>query len=250
MVLMSSMEITQSLPHYSQVDFVHRTVREFLASRDARDFLVRHTGPMFKPDLSLCNIYLALLKVRRPGFTVRPNLSFPETKEFLYHAYELEKVYEKSDHQLIDEFERVSSLHASLQSRDAYNPCGRYEAQGKQMTPFISVAASSGLRLYIIHKLSFSKAAWDSSEPLFYVLRGIVNLWTDESTNDICYLEVLEIILSTDTDRACPNSLVECLNDFPAITIWHFFLADIHDCMIKFPHRFCKSDWQRILWSC
>ena len=98
------------------VDFLHRTVRDFLRGYD--DQIKENLDEEFNPLVSLSKTCLGLLK-SLPNVDLRNRKSANQviglTDELLYYAHEVEK---RSDEQetplvhLLDELDRVNSYHA------------------------------------------------------------------------------------------------------------------------------------------
>jgi hypothetical protein len=84
-----------------------------------QDELRRRTGEIFDPDVSLCKIYLALLKT----FPTPPESSsllsqcFGMLDEFLYYARQAECRSGRSESLLLDELDRVNTEHAISRHR-------------------------------------------------------------------------------------------------------------------------------------
>jgi hypothetical protein len=105
-----------------QVDFLHRTVRDFLGADDIKKWLVAHCGKDFHADILLCRLYLSNLK----AVPVRiENLAGLKTItiRFSRHAKQVEtRCIEDQPEGLedvahpIDEFERALSSYNAAEA--------------------------------------------------------------------------------------------------------------------------------------
>ncbi|KAL4928882.1 uncharacterized protein BDV17DRAFT_263032 [Aspergillus undulatus] len=98
------------------VDFLHRTVRDFL--RDNHHTALHSLVPQhFCSQKTLCRMLLALIKCY-PVENFRRSLNglFTLVDEFLYYAYELEQLGQAaSQFPLLDEIDRVMTIHAKAE---------------------------------------------------------------------------------------------------------------------------------------
>lgn len=96
-----------------KVDFLHRTVRDFLKTKDMYNLLQSRTKN-FDPTVSLCRILLSELKViPKPSHFSGPGAIREMVWELLYYAFEVESKAKSADVAMIDEVERVLSTHMS-----------------------------------------------------------------------------------------------------------------------------------------
>ncbi|KAI1123462.1 hypothetical protein F5Y10DRAFT_51486 [Nemania abortiva] len=94
------------------VDFLHRTVRDFLRNEDVLNLLRSRLSGSFNVDLTLCQGYLLHLKrfIIGDDPTVSRELSFTKTLEdLLYFAYRYEKILKDSPKAILDEALRAVS---------------------------------------------------------------------------------------------------------------------------------------------
>ncbi|GKZ40081.1 hypothetical protein AbraIFM66950_002273 [Aspergillus brasiliensis] len=143
-----------------RVDFLHRTVRDFL--RDNHDGKLREgAGLTFNPTSSLCHLTLVLLK-RFPvhnEFRANINRIIQLVDEILYYSHEAEKRGGPAQVELLDELDRVVSLFAKKEqnhwthARDppASGSLQKYTEGGNYN--FLALAIQSRLVRYVRAKL-------------------------------------------------------------------------------------------------
>ncbi|OCT51420.1 hypothetical protein CLCR_07983 [Cladophialophora carrionii] len=90
------------------VDFLHRTVRDFLLSKTTQRVLNEYSSGAFDPNDFLCKATLAQLKMADPQSVDVPNLS----RAFLEHARALEKSSGAAHPRLFDTFTSLLKHHA------------------------------------------------------------------------------------------------------------------------------------------
>ena len=131
----------------NRVDFLHRTVGEFLNSKDIKERFIESAGANFDPKVSLCHGFLAVIKSI-------PTL--PE-KEYLIHelldyAYMSESETAVAQTEVIDELERVlCSAHPS-RSGIKLNPMRQSLKLDRRL--LLNSGSNSVLELCIQHCLS------------------------------------------------------------------------------------------------
>lgn len=164
------------------VDFLHRTVRDFLRET-YKDQLIREVPPGFDPKVSLCKMMITLLKGYplcqfREDFNVLLGLA----DEFLCYAWELEQKGEAEQEiqfTLLDQLDEVMTIYACDERNHWTNArdlptetvCIEWIEQGK--CSWLALAIQARLRLYVEHKLIGNPSNLDKpGRPLLdYALR-------------------------------------------------------------------------------
>lgn len=142
------------------VDFLHRTVRDFLRdnhhtalhSQVSKDFCSKKT---------LCRMLLALLKCYPvENFRRSSNGLFTLVDEILYYAYELEQLGQStSQFPLLDEIDRVMSIHAEEErvhwthGRDSPSNTTYVRWIERGHCSYLGLAAQARLRHYVEYAL-------------------------------------------------------------------------------------------------
>ncbi|KAF2849617.1 hypothetical protein T440DRAFT_499542 [Plenodomus tracheiphilus IPT5] len=223
------------------VDFLHRTVRDFLQD-NYYSKLTENLKSDFDSTASLAKICLAMLK-SLPGVdfgsTSSRNKIIGLTDELLYYAHETEKRSESSESTLIpvlDELDRVNSFYSRgvrnhwTQARDSVAARGLDEYREGDTYNFLALTIQARLVKYVRHKLDCdSRVMKKGGRPLLdYALRPrratAVSMpyhsRRDDSSVDIAMVQML---LEHGAD---PNQPVY-LND--GRTVWALFLLSIHE---------------------
>jgi len=143
-----------------RVDFLHRTVRDFLNDKNIQDKFRSQSGKQFDPRASLSRMLLGILKaVSLPeGFQSQVNTMFGLVDEFMQYTWEIELFYHRSEVALLDELDRVNSGYAKetknhwTNGRDAPKATDEpFEEYGRNN--FLAFTIQAGLRLYATEKL-------------------------------------------------------------------------------------------------
>lgn len=222
------------------VDFLHRTVRDFLRDYDLKAHL---TTGSFHPLVSLSRICLGLLKAVpvdnfRDSFTV--NIIIGITDELLYYAREAELRCNADQYKpiipILDEVEKVNSCHARgvrnhwTHARDSPNPRGAdmYKEGGK--CNFLALTVQSHLVEYVRAKLQADPGRlYKPGRPLLdYALRPRrvtpIGMPYHHIRDDpsIC-VEMIEMLLSP-AIKADPNQQLPLYENR---SVWTLFLTSI-----------------------
>ncbi|KAF1352018.1 hypothetical protein BDV97DRAFT_137122 [Delphinella strobiligena] len=148
-----------------RVDFLHRTVRDFLKTNDMHQMLSRRAKAEFDPRLSLCRMFLAQIKVLSFPDGVQKYLNglFAQIDEMMHYAQEVEAAYRASHSPetipstpLLDELDRVVTEHSKVHTEVHWTnlrdvPRGPFEEYGQKT--FLAAAIQSRLRTYVGTKL-------------------------------------------------------------------------------------------------
>jgi hypothetical protein len=165
------LEVTPSQHNFLQyqVEFLHRTVRDFLKTRDMYDLLRGRTRGGFDPWVSISRMLLYQIK------------HFPWTKYYLYtmdrrspqaaqqwlddfynmvqelmcYSKKLEDYNGSTSVAILDELDRVISIYASEVAHacnESQSSRGRLDPKSYNSNAFLSIAADAGLQLYVAEK--------------------------------------------------------------------------------------------------
>lgn len=133
-----------------EVDFLHRTVRDFLRG-DA--------GPDFDPSTFLCSVNIALLKSIPPSgdFQLLINPLFRLVDEAMYYAHQSEVKEDPCKSTTLDHLDEVMASHASHWGLQAHWTNLRDTPKGFEdyaQSTFLALAVQSRLVTYVNEKLS------------------------------------------------------------------------------------------------
>jgi hypothetical protein len=235
------------------VDFLHRTVRDFLRDYDLKAHL---TTDSFQPLVSLSRICLGLLKavpVENFRETSTVNIIIGLTDELLYYAREAEIRCNADQYKpiipILDEVEKVNSLHARgvrnhwTHARDSPRPNGldKYEEGGN--CNFLALAVQSQLVEYMRAKLQASPArSCKLGRPLLdYALRPRrvtpIGMPYHHIRDDpsVC-VEMVELLLSP-TVKADPNQKLPLYEYRSVWTLFLISIAETHKKNLTSGHR-------------
>jgi hypothetical protein len=224
------------------VDFMHRTVRDFL--RDCyHDQLMGQLKAKFNPLVSLCKIHLSLLKAL-PVSNFRDRKSVNRiiglTDEFLYYAHEAEKNSSAEEqsmlNSLLDDLDVVNSHHArSIQNhwthaRDSPARRGFDEYREGGQCNFLALTIQARLVKYVGGKLQTDKQLMQKrGRPLLdYALRPLrstpISMDYHTSRDDPSVdVNMVELLLSSGAD---PDQPVHLFDDE---SVWALFLLSIYE---------------------
>ena len=166
-----------------KVDFLHRTVKDFLSTSDVHDRFKMKAGAGFEVRKTVCRAHLAQIKASVLLFKETPKKLVPLLKEFLNDAYEIESYHDEAEIACLDELNRVMLKALKDSAWFRQNEWTDYIAQrGKAgidddshrtptsllstavealvdatrprtATSFLSTAVEARLHRYVIHKL-------------------------------------------------------------------------------------------------
>ncbi|KAI2631192.1 hypothetical protein GGS21DRAFT_168574 [Xylaria nigripes] len=221
------------------VDFLHRTVRDFLQG-DYDKHLRLYVKEDFDPLVSLSRICLGLLKAL-PVSNFRDRASVNKiialTDELLYYAHEVERRTNREETPLVlllDELDKVNSHHARgisnhwTHARDSPAPRGRDHYYEGGQCNFLALAVQGRLVKYVRAKLQADRGNMKKKgRPLLdYALRPrrVTPLSMPyHSTRDDPSLDVAMVEMLLD-NGANPNQQVH-LNG--GASVWELFLISI-----------------------
>lgn len=218
-----------------QVDFLHRTVRDFLRD-NYRNELRRRAGEQFNPTGSLCSILLALIK-RLPlskDFRLHLNQLFGLVDELVYYSREIELRNGSPNTSILYELDRACSIQASdlgahwTNARDPPTPSTTFKEYGQ--CNLLAFAIQSRLYLFTQEYLDAHADALKGKRGrpyLDYALRP--KRVTPESLpyqyqyqDTSIDVRTIRLLLSLGSD---PNQKIYLYN---GQTVWSLFLASCY----------------------
>ncbi|KAI0813210.1 hypothetical protein GGR55DRAFT_563308 [Xylaria sp. FL0064] len=241
----SDLLIVDDRPHpvflSHSVDFLHRTVRDFLQG-DYNEQLRACVKKEFDPLVSLSQICLGLIKAL-PVFQFRDRVTVNKvtalTDELLYYAHEIEKRKKLQDTSLVsilDELDRVNSHHARdvanhwTHARDSPAQRGYDEYSEGGKCNFLALAVQARLVQYVRVKVEADPRNMQKrGRPLLdYALRPRrvtpismpYHSVRDDPSVDV---EMVELLLERDAN---PNQPVHINN---STSVWGLFLLSIYE---------------------
>ena len=143
----------------SRVDFLHRSVRDFLATRDVYDLLETRTGEHFDARVSLCKISLADIKTMchiphslpvRPSYEVLAGLIY----DFFYYVRMAERYCGSCEITLVDELHEVLRTYQHGSGEDVIGMLSAYRYKDNE--PIVALAVEGKLLPYVKEKLSLN----------------------------------------------------------------------------------------------
>lgn len=147
-----------------QVDFLHRTVRDFLMTKDMHTLLQSRTGADFDARVSLCKLSLAQVKAL-PNLPQSQSLATQLRAqaehlmcEVITYAYEAETYNGVAEYALLNELDRTLTVYLGLQNFQKSKDGSKWVAdlgvfRHYDTNEFISLATAAGLSLYVSQRL-------------------------------------------------------------------------------------------------
>jgi hypothetical protein len=208
------------------VDFLHRTVRDWLMTNDIRRMLRSYLSPSFEPNVSLCMAFLAQIK----SLDIKKAIEYDRGREdllsllgdFITSFIKTDSKASISAYSLLDEVSRVMPVYYGYDDirafPDFYDQRPLFAAWSKMrkwQNPFLFLLleADPGLRPYIRTRLKIN-ARPDPSSPGRPLLALVLRLHSTGSLD----VETIEAMLRGGAD---PN---ECCCDK---TVWQHFVANL-----------------------
>lgn len=203
---------------YPRIDFLHRTVRDYLLQPHMQAFLQSRLPPTFNPRIEVCQALLAFVKDQhRPGdyfFSIQHDavgLLMAYCKQVELDCEELPQRL----HEILDEAEEALIFQYK-----------RAHSKDVMRNVFFTIAVNKGLRLYLSSRLSADPAlVHDKQTPLLASALGLVSLSGDRQGID---QEMLKVLLAHGANPA-ENMKRQRESQSGKITVWGHFLLDLYD---------------------
>jgi hypothetical protein len=178
-------------PLEASVDFLHRTVKDFLMITEMQNILSKWQDQDFQPDLAICKVMLAECKytasMSRPRIGGAPLELI--VREFLLSARKYEQSMKQSPIAYVDSFEQVF-VRQPHPVDDLWRSWG--------CSSFLELVVTYDLRLYVAAKLMRSVVSdAHRADLLIFMIRG-GSLWKDPAASEFPAqgsIEMMAIIL-------------------------------------------------------
>ena len=183
------------------VEFHHRTVRDFLLTKDMQSMLVKNLEPDFEPNARICKALVAQLKALDTRALVLPGWLPNKLLNILaLYARQVEDKTQIPQSYILDEADRCLVEHAYL--------CGRKYSERE----FFSVLVRGGVHLYVEEKLATGKLLTQSDKG-FLLGQMIGNsIMPDRFLVDLTMMDILLKHGAQPNDR------------YRSSTVWGFFV--------------------------
>ncbi|KAJ4311221.1 hypothetical protein N0V94_008060 [Neodidymelliopsis sp. IMI 364377] len=160
---------------HASVDFLHRTVKDFLMVSEIQALLRDWQEPDFQPSLTLCKMSLAELKflALMPRTCNRPDALTPVVEEFFYSAQQYEERAEESPIAYVDKLGQA--LAVQLDSRAAKSRPNKFKLWESCST--LELAAAYNLKLYVSTKMNKRSVTDDQRSSLIKALLQKDAVW-------------------------------------------------------------------------
>ena len=154
-----------------EVDFLHRTVRDFFRLRELEDWIARRLPPSFNPDRLLYNAILAKAKTMSVNSQKGPEELLHLVDDMMRHACTLEKDSETAPTILLDNLAHTISQH--IKASDMLSRNRSYYDRIRQLRiSFLSFAVQKDLKLYVAEKLN-TRSSSARSEDAYLICRAL-----------------------------------------------------------------------------
>ena len=187
-----------------EVDFLHRTVRDFFRLEAPGDWIARHLPPSFNPDELLYNAILAQVKslsVKSPG---GPEKVLHLVDVMMHYAYNLEKDSETAPTILLDNLAHtISQLLKTSHMPPHWEQQPYYHRIRQLQTSFLSLAVQKDLKLYVAEELD--RRSWSSpSEDVWLICRALRPDFSTSGNRAMLHLLLEKGVHMTKEDNSWP----------------------------------------------
>jgi hypothetical protein len=170
------LEVT-SLPNFEEyfkyrVDFLHRTVRDFLLTKDMQIAFAKWTSTKFHADIALCKTSLAELKSApiKFGYLGNKGPIFDVINDFFYSAQEYEQREAKPCVELLDELDKTISIHAANHpTQQEHYPWGNWGLES-----LLSLAVEWNLKCFVKYRISRTLGQLSKKETLGFLRSALI----------------------------------------------------------------------------
>ena len=220
-----------------QVDFLHRTVRDFLMTKDMRGELVQRASDdgntEWDAHQALCKVELARAKQLpiENGIRSRLNVLFTLVDVLMFYAHEVETEQKIPETRLLDQLDRIISDYANEDMAyhwtNARDPPKALYYEEANHSNFLALAVQNRLVLYVKEKLDKNPNLLHKKRgrPLLdYSLRPIVATPTKlPQAIEFIDFDMVRMLLDK---GASPN---EKVSNYGNITVWGLFLLSCYE---------------------
>ena len=175
-----------------EVDFLHRTVRDFFRLRALEDWIAHRLPMSFNTDQLLYNAILAKVKTIGVNLARDSGELLRLVEDMMRYAYNLERDLETAPMILLDLSHTISQ---HIKASDMLPLSAENETTSHQIlqmrTSFLSLAVQKDLKLYVAEKLD-TRLGSTCSEDVWLICRA---LWPDLSKNPSGNRAMLRLLL-------------------------------------------------------
>ncbi|KAE9367360.1 hypothetical protein N431DRAFT_415963 [Stipitochalara longipes BDJ] len=215
--------------YFITVDFLHRTVRDFLRIPDIQNMINKWVGIGFDANVAICEATLAQVKTTpREGYCFDPAHGRVSSllKMFFYHieALEDEKYPVATEVRLLDQLETTLRVHGSVVT-DArlVLPSSRRMGLNVHAT-VLEEAAQRGLQRYVSTKLNEPPGLISEMQSNLLLAALLPSHLSSRKNLDHWWLPIVSMLLRAGLD---PNSQIFYgTSPFSGASVWTAFLAD------------------------
>ena len=245
-------------PFQSRVDFLHRTVKDFLMTKGMQSMLSNWTKTTFDPDLAICRTLLAEIKTvpMKFGYLSHEGPFSFLVNNFFTHAREVELRTNCSPIALIEELQHVLSEHAKAYPTQSLS-YGTYPWEIWGCHSFLALAIAQNLQLYVYFKFDQDKIVLRhlKGRPLLEYALSPPEKATGQGISAPPRLEIVVFLLrqGADPNERCADSSVwggfleytsRCKAVWPQQVLYDVFkemLVHGAECRKLVPGRACKT---------
>jgi hypothetical protein len=139
-----------------KIDFLHRTVRDFLQAKDMQNILIGQVHAGFEPITFICKALLAQLKsVPQNAYRFRDADHLGHLLDDIrYYAHQFEQRHSIAAIAELDELDRVLSIYQQAADRFSKETTFFSRSNSCFVYDFLILAIEGNLALYVAHKLS------------------------------------------------------------------------------------------------
>ena len=226
-----------------KVDFLHRTVRDFLKAPHMRKMLSDWTTETFNAQSTLCKALLGEIKslpMKEEYLSTQTDL-FELVDDFLYYAHVMESEHGLCDETLLDTFDSVVSFRTGAAKIHWTNLeiSGRLRDDDEQKS-FVALAIENSLPLYVTLKLDSHPTIirQKRGRPLLsYALPHPYLGYALPPNLDGVQPDMVRLLLMRGSQ---PNDKAQ--GSFRGITVWAIFLLEIQEFKRLDPNYFAACD--------
>lgn len=154
-------------PMGAEIDFLHRTVRDFFRLRALEDWIAHRLPPSFNTDRLLCNALLARVKTMNVTLARDFGDLYGLVDDIMRHAYHSEIDLGTTPTILLDNLS-----HTISQRTQEYGRSLNFSRILQRRTSFLSFAVQKNLKLYIAEKLG-SRSSTARGEDAYLICRAL-----------------------------------------------------------------------------